>query len=131
MEGHIFIVAGLYVSSTILFYLLHHPHELQRLETKISGALDHTDGIRMGSALQLCGCLSSCIDETPQNVSGHRRATAREALSGGLDIPALGLQVPAGVCVGVPVYAIQHRNGFVTELIAFERDRWLASSPDD
>jgi len=64
MEGHVFVFAGLNSGSTILFYLLHHPHELQRLETKISGTLDHIDGIRMGSALQHCRYLSSRIDKT-------------------------------------------------------------------
>jgi cytochrome P450 len=52
----------------------------------------------------------------------------REVLKGGLAIPSLGLQLPAGIDVGVPTYAIHHHVDFVVEPFRFDPERWLTTA---
>lgn len=54
----------------------------------------------------------------------------REVLPGGLNIPALGLSLPAGVDVGVPIYAIHHHEDYVPDPFKFEPDRFLGSAKE-
>jgi len=54
----------------------------------------------------------------------------REVLKGGLAIPSLGLHLPAGIDVGVPIYAIQHHAEFVVEPFRFDPERWLTTAQD-
>lgn len=49
----------------------------------------------------------------------------REVLRGGLSIPSLDLDLPAGVNVGVCTYAIHHHPDYVVNPFAYDPSRWL------
>jgi len=129
MEGNTLIVAGSDTSSTtmsaILFYLLHNPSALRRLETEVRGAFEKPDDIRMGLQMQCCAYLRACIDETMRMSPAVAGLLPREVMEGGFSIPAMGLHFPAGVVIGVPTYAIQHNADYVDDPFSFEPDRWL------
>jgi cytochrome P450 len=55
----------------------------------------------------------------------------REVLAGGLSIPALALDLPAGIDVGVPIYAIQHHADYVAGPFLFDPSRWLPARPGE
>lgn len=50
----------------------------------------------------------------------------REVLPGGLSIPALNLNFPAGAIVGTCTYAIQHHSDYVLNPFQFDPSRWLS-----
>lgn len=49
----------------------------------------------------------------------------REVQLGGLSIPSLGLELPAGVNVGTCIYAIHHHADYVHDPFVFDPTRWL------
>ena len=49
----------------------------------------------------------------------------REVLRGGLSIPALDLNLPAGIDVGVCIYAIHHHEDYVVNPFSYDPGRWL------
>lgn len=130
MEANTLIVAGSDTTSTTLsaalHYLLHNTHALRRLEKEIRDTFSSVDEIVMGTKMQSCTYLRACIDETMRMTPPVGGVLPREVLAGGLTIPALGLDLPAGIDVGVPVYAIHHHAEFVACPFTFDPSRWLA-----
>ena len=49
----------------------------------------------------------------------------REILPGGLKIPELDIDLPAGVIVGTCIYSIQHHADYVVEPFTYDPSRWL------
>ena len=49
----------------------------------------------------------------------------REVLRGGLSIPDLNEELPAGINVGVCTYAIHHHDDYVVDPFTFDPSRWL------
>ncbi|KAK5121604.1 hypothetical protein LTR85_004776 [Meristemomyces frigidus] len=129
MEGNTLIVAGSDTSSTtmsaILYYLLHNPVTLARLEDEVCSAFSRAEDVRMGAQLHSCCYLRACIDETMRMTPAVAGLLPREVLKGGLSIPEIGLHLPEGVEVGVPIYAIHHNADYVDEPFSFDPDRWL------
>ncbi|KAK0348013.1 hypothetical protein LTR59_000496 [Friedmanniomyces endolithicus] len=129
MEGNTLIVAGSDTSSTtmsaVLFYLLHNPKALRRLEKEVRSAFEKSDDIRMGLQIQCCTWLRACIDESMRMSPAVAGLLPREVMEGGFSIAAMDLQFPAGVEIGVPIYAIQHNADYVDDPFSFEPDRWL------
>ncbi|CZT19858.1 related to cytochrome P450 67 [Ramularia collo-cygni] len=129
MEANTLIVAGSDTTSTtlsaVLYYLLHNTHTLRRLEQEVRGAFSSADEIVTGSKMQSCTYLRACIDETMRMTPPVGGILPREVLPGGLAIPALGVDLPAGIDVGVPIYAIHHHEEFVTDPFTFDPSRWL------
>ncbi|KAK4544631.1 hypothetical protein LTR36_004203 [Oleoguttula mirabilis] len=129
MEGNTLIVAGSDTSSTtmstILYYLLHNPHMLARLEQEVRSAFSNASDIRMGPQLQSCCYLRACIDETMRMTPAVAGLLPREVLKGGLCIPQMDLYLPEGVEIGVPIYAIHHNADYVDAPFTFDPDRWL------
>lgn len=82
----------------------------------------------MGTEMQSCTYLRACIDETMRMTPPVAGVLPREVLPGGLAIPALDLDLPAGIDVGVPIYAIHHHEEFVTAPFTFDPSRWLPVS---
>lgn len=132
MESNTLIVAGSDTTSTTLaatlYYLLHNPHTLSRLRAEILAIFSTRDEIRMGPKMQSCSYLRAVIDETMRMTPAVGGNLPREVLSGGLDIPELGVFLPEGVDVGVPIYAVQHHADYVVRPFVFDPERWLASS---
>jgi len=129
MEGNTLIVAGSDTSSTtmsaVLFYLLHNPNALARLEQEVRRTFDRAEDIHMGPQMQRCSWLRACIDEAMRMSPAVAGLLPREVLEGGFSIPALGLHFPAGVQIGVPTYAIQHHTDYVDDPFSYNPDRWL------
>lgn len=134
MEGNTLIVAGSDTSSTTmaaaLYYLIHNPSTLHRLEDEIRGAFSRAEDIYMGSKLQHCSYLRACLDETMRMSPAVAGLLPREILEGGVDIPSMGLHLPTGVEVGVPIYAIHHNADYVAELFKFDPGLWLDQDDD-
>ncbi|KAI5358294.1 putative cytochrome P450 [Septoria linicola] len=129
MEANTLIVAGSDTTSTTLaatlYYLLHNTHTLRKLENEVRGTFKSRSEIKMGPQMQSCTYLRAVIDETMRMTPAVGGVLPREVLPGGLSIPALNLELPAGVDVGVPVYAIHHHSDFVVAPFIFDPARWL------
>lgn len=129
MEGNTLIVAGSDTSSTtmsaVLFYLLHNPTALSRLEDEVHNTFSSTDDIRMGPAMQTCSWLRACIDEAMRMSPAVAGLLPREVLEGGFSIPSMGLHFPAGVQIGACTYAIQHHSDYINEPFTHDPGRWL------
>lgn len=132
MESNTLIVAGSDTTSTTLaatlYYLLHNPPTLHRLRAEILAIFSTRHEIRMGPKMQSCAYLRAVIDETMRMTPAVGGNLPREVLSGGLEIPELGVFLPEGVDVGVPIYAVQHHADYVVRPFVFDPERWLASS---
>ncbi|EME47424.1 hypothetical protein DOTSEDRAFT_123996 [Dothistroma septosporum NZE10] len=129
MEGNTLIVAGSDTTSTTLaatlHYLLRNPATLTRLEDEIRSAFTSAAEICSGPSMQSCTYLRACIDETMRLTPAVGGVLPREVLPGGLSIPALGLRLPSGIDVGVPIYAIHHHASYVVDPFTFDPTRWL------
>ena len=112
-----------------LYYLLHNPHTLRTLETEILNTFTSSSEIRMGPKMQSCTYLRAIIDETMRMTPAVGGVLPREILPGGLSIPALDLELPAGIDVGCPIYAIHHHPDYVVSPFVFDPSRWLSSPP--
>ena len=55
----------------------------------------------------------------------------REVQEGGLLIPSMDLNLPKGVIVGVPIYAIHHHADYIVEPYKYDPDRWLPNKHND
>ena len=55
----------------------------------------------------------------------------REVQAGGLSIPALNLEFPAGTAVGTCVYSIHHHPDYVISPFQFDPSRWLNNERQD
>lgn len=55
----------------------------------------------------------------------------REVLPGGLSIPQLGMHLPAGIDVGVPIYAIHHHPDYVVAPFVYDPSRWLVRKENE
>lgn len=132
MESNTLIVAGSDTTSTTLaatlYYLLHNPHTLSRLRAEILATFSTRHEIRMGPKMQSCSYLRAVIDETMRMTPAVGGNLPREVLPGGLEIPELGVFLPEGVDVGVPIYAVQHHADYVVRPFVFDPERWLHSS---
>lgn len=132
MESNTLIVAGSDTTSTTLaatlYYLLHNPPTLHRLRAEILATFSTRHEIRMGPKMQSCSYLRAVIDETMRMTPAVGGNLPREVLSGGLEIPELGVYLPEGVDVGVPIYAVQHHADYVVRPFVFDPERWLHSS---
>jgi len=132
MESNTLIVAGSDTTSTTLaatlYYLLHNPPTLHRLRAEILATFSTRHEIRMGPKMQSCSYLRAVIDETMRMTPAVGGNLPREVLSGGLDIPELGVFLPEGVDVGVPIYAVQHHGDYVVRPFVFDPERWISSS---
>lgn len=132
MEGNTLIVAGSDTSSTTmsatLFYLLRNPACLARLAEEVRSNFDNAEEIHSGPKLQACSYLRACIDEAMRMSPAVPGLLPRLVLPGGLRIPSLNLQVPAGVNVGTCTYSIQHHADCVASPFTYDPSRWLQQS---
>lgn len=132
MESNTLIVAGSDTTSTTLaatlYYLLHNPPTLHRLRAEILAVFSTRHEIRMGPKMQSCSYLRAVIDETMRMTPAVGGNLPREVLPGGLEIPELGVFLPEGVDVGVPIYAVQHHADYVVRPFVFDPERWLPAA---
>lgn len=109
--------------SATLFYLTHNPTTLQTLTTSIRHTFPTLSSIRSGPLLTQSTYLRACLDEALRLSPPVGGLLPREVLPGGLVVD--GRRFAAGTVVGVPVYALHHREACFVEPWAFRPGRWL------
>jgi cytochrome P450 len=115
------------ISSTI-FYLLHNPACWEKLAAEIRPRFQHVEEIRGGGRLAECQYLRACIDEAMRMTPGVGGILPREVLAGGIVVD--GVAYPAGVDVGVPIYAVQHDEAYYPRPFEYVPERWIVD-PDE
>lgn len=126
-ESNLLIIAGSDTTSTAmagtLFYLAQNAHALQKVCTEIRSAFQDVEEIVTGPKLSNCTYLRACIDETMRMTPPVAGALPRQVLPGGLDVD--GHELPAGIDVGVPIYAIHHNPNYFPQPFDYLPERWL------
>lgn len=129
-ESNTLIIAGSDTTSTTmtstLFYLLHNPSALARVQKEIREKFANMEDIKSGPVLNSCSYLRACIDEAMRMSPPVGAILPRYTLDGGLDIPALNLHIPAGIGVGCPIYALHHNIQYVADPFSYKPERWLS-----
>lgn len=128
-ESNTLIIAGSDTTSTTitttLFYLLHNPAALVRVQQEIRDKFESVEDIRSGAMLNSCTFLRACIDEAMRMSPPVGAVLPRFTLEGGLHIKELDIHIPAGVGVGSPIYALHHNADFVPDPFTYRPERWL------
>lgn len=129
-ESNLLIIAGSDTTSTAMagtfFYLANNPAALQKVCKEIRDAFTDVEDIVTGPKLSGCSFLRACIDETMRMTPPVAGALPREILTGGMDID--GHHIPAGVDVGVPIYAIHHNPAYFPQPFDYIPERWLSDA---
>ena len=127
-EAALFIIAGtdttITVTTATIFYLLHNPETLKRLQNEVRTKFGSADDIRIGTDLVSCVYLLACIDESLRLASPVGSLLPREILPGGLKVD--GQWFPPGVDVGVPNYTLHHNAEYFPSPFEFRPERWLS-----
>jgi cytochrome P450 len=127
-ESNVLLIAGSDTTSTafsaVFFYLLTAPEELKRLQKEIRSTFSSVEDIVSGTQLTSCKYLRACIDEAMRLAPPVPALLPREVLQGGMIID--GHSFPAGTVVGVPAYAIHHKEEYYPDPFYFNPSRWLA-----
>lgn len=110
-----------------IFYCLHYPATLARLQCEIRTVFAVVEDIRIGAQLSSCRYLRACLDEAMRLSPPIGGLLPREVLRGGLTVD--GEHFPAGVNVGVPHYAIHHNEMYYPEPFLFKPERWIVDEP--
>lgn len=111
--------------SAVLFYIAHNPDVYEKVNEEIRSAFDSADDIVPGAVLNGCQYLRACIDEAQRRNPANGAALWREVDAGGTSIDRE--QFPAGVDVGVSIYAIHHNSTYFPDPFAFKPERWIVS----
>lgn len=129
-ESNLLIIAGSDTTSTALtasiFYLIHNPPALEKLQKEVRSAFTDVEEIRTGATLSSQHYLRACIDEAMRLSPSVGGVLPRQVLQGGMEI--MGKHVPEGMIVGVSSYAIHHNPAFYPEPFDFKPERWIAGS---
>jgi cytochrome P450 len=118
------------------FYLSRSPDAYAKLTTEIRTAFSSGADICAGERLSSCTYLRAVIDEAMRISPPVSGTLWRELPPGDADSdrPLIvdGHEIPAGVWVGVNMYAIHHNEEYFPEPFAFKPERWLQeeSSPN-
>ena len=127
-ESNLLIIAGSDTTSTALsgtfFYLAHNPTAMQNVCKEIRETFTDVEEIVTGPKLSGCSFLRACIDETMRMTPPVAGALPRQVLPGGMEID--GRHIPAGVDVGVPIYAIHHNPDCFPRPFDYLPERWLS-----
>ncbi|KAL5120168.1 hypothetical protein ACEQ8H_001994 [Pleosporales sp. CAS-2024a] len=127
-ESNLLIIAGSDTTSTAMagtfFYLTNNPSAMQTLCKEIRETFANVEEIVTGPKLNSCAFLRACIDETLRMTPPVAGALPRQVLAGGLEID--GQHIPAGVDVGVPIYAIHHNPACFPRPFDYLPERWLS-----
>jgi len=129
-EANLLIVAGSDTSSTALagaiYYLVHNPAALKRLEEEICGAFGDVEDIHSGPVLSGCAYLRACLDEAMRLSPPVGGLLPRTVLDGGISID--GHHFPGGTVVGTPHYTIHHNAAYYPSPFTYSPERWYPGS---
>ncbi|KAF2867688.1 cytochrome P450 [Massariosphaeria phaeospora] len=116
------------ITST-LFYLMHYPTALARLQAEVRPRFDSLESIRAGTTLSTCRWLRACIDEAMRMSPGVPGLLPREVLDNGVSIS--GQYFAPGTDLGVPHYAVHHNEALYPDSFAYRPERWIVGCPSD
>ena len=129
-EAGVLIVAGSDTVATALtatlFYCLHYPQILCRLQNEIRSGFADVDEIRSSQRLDSCLYLRACINEAMRLSPPVGALLPREILAGGLTVD--DHHFPQGVNIGVPHYTLHHNELHYPDPFVFKPERWIVSS---
>ena len=129
-EAGVLIVAGSDTVATALtatlFYCLHYPQTLYRLQDEIRSAFSDVDEIRSSQRLDCCHYLRACINEAMRLSPPVGALLPREILAGGLTVD--DHHFPEGIDIGVPHYALHHNELHYPDPFVFKPERWIVST---
>ncbi|CAI6336778.1 unnamed protein product [Periconia digitata] len=115
------------IAST-LFYLMHYPEALARLQAEVRPRFDSLESIRAGGRLAECRWLRACIEEAMRMSPGVPGLLPREALANGVTIA--GEWFPPGTDLGVPHYAVHHNETIYPDSFTYRPERWIVGASD-
>lgn len=129
-EAALLVGAGSDTSSTaissLFFYLLRNEKALSRLQKEVRATFDHVEEIKYTAKLTSLTYLRACIDEALRMSPPVPGLLDRLVLPGGATID--GHHIPAGMTVGVPIYAVHHNETYFPNSFAYTPERWLAGA---
>jgi cytochrome P450 len=132
-EAGLLIVAGSDTMATavssVIFYVLHYPRTLRRLQEEIRKNFANVEEINMGSQMNSCEYLVACIDESMRLSPGVGAVLQREVLPGGLKVD--GQWFPPGTDIAVPHYALHHNESYYNQPFEFIPERWLTKESSE
>ncbi|KAF2676845.1 cytochrome P450 family protein [Lentithecium fluviatile CBS 122367] len=116
------------IAST-LFYLMHYPKALARLQAEVRPRFSSLESIRPGTNLSTCRWLRACIDEAMRITPGVPGLLPRRVLAEGVTIA--GEWFAPGTDLGVPHYAIHHNEALYPDSFAYRPERWIIGCSSD
>ena len=126
-ESVTLVVAGADTSATamaaIFFYLSRNPDAYARAAAEVRSTFSTVEEITGGAKLNSCRYLRACIDEAMRMSPSVGQTLARESPAGGAVVD--GDFIPAGCDVGVPIYAIHHREDIYPDPFTYSPERWM------
>jgi cytochrome P450 len=108
-----------------VFYLVHNPSCLEKVTQEVRSTFTSTSDIVTGPALNSCTYLYAVIEETLRRTAPVPSHLPRVVLEGGTDID--GHHIPAGIVVGVPMYALHNNPTYFPSPFTFSPERWIES----
>ncbi|KAF5535062.1 cytochrome P450 monooxygenase [Fusarium phyllophilum] len=114
--------------SATLFFLLHHPDEMQKLHDELKEAFPAYESIKASGHLMRCKRLRAVFEESMRLAPPVPTLLPRLVGPGG--IQACGKYISEGIVVGAPCWAISRDKRCFDDPNAFKPDRWLADTSD-
>ncbi|KAL8645262.1 MAG: hypothetical protein Q9210_006809 [Variospora velana] len=108
--------------SAALFHITRNGEVYRKVVQEVRSAFASAQEIMPGHTLSRCRYLRACIEEAQRRNPANGSALWREVDAGGANIA--GEQLPAGVDVGVPIYAIHHNELYYPDPFGFKPERW-------
>jgi cytochrome P450 len=127
-ESNLLLVAGSDTTATvlggILFYLLRHPAVLDKLRAEIEANFSSWEEINhTGTNLSSLHYLRAVIDETMRLAPPVPGILPRDVIREGVTIDSQFY--PAGIELGVPIYALHHNESYYPDPFTFKPERWI------
>ncbi|KAF6832077.1 branched-chain-amino-acid aminotransferase [Colletotrichum musicola] len=126
-EAILLITAGSDTSSTAIsstiYYLLHSPAKLARLQAEVRNIFSNVGQIEFGTELQACTYLRACINEGLRLSPPAGSVLHRQVEPGGVQVG--DTFYPEGVNIGVPVFSIHHDKEYFPDPFSFQPERWI------
>ena len=111
--------------AALFFYLSAYPSCYDNLVSEILTTFDSPAEIQNGPKLTSCQYLRACIDEMLRMSPPVSGTLWREVCPGGIHID--NSYLPAGIDIGVNVYALHHSEEIYPDSYTYKPERWIVS----
>jgi cytochrome P450 len=110
--------------ASVFFYLVHNRNAYVKLSEEVHSAFSSVSDICLGDKLEKCVYLAACIDESLRMSPPTAISLWREVQKG---LNVEGEYIPAGVDVGVSIYAIHHNEDIFPNSFTYKPERWIVN----